>query len=95
MNYFKHPKTGEIYGYESQEDRDKYGASELVKLTDKELESHLGADKQSDQKRINSEALRYLASTDWYVIRHQESGTPIPDDVMQKRAAARESVIHE
>ena len=34
-------------------------------------------------------AMEYLASTDWYVVRRSETGEPIPQDVMDKRAAAR------
>lgn len=40
-----------------------------------------------DQER--AEARRYLAETDWYVIRAHETGAPIPDQVAQNRAAAR------
>lgn len=40
-------------------------------------------------EQIAAEARAYLASTDWYVVRRSETGEPIPQDVMQKRAAAR------
>jgi transglutaminase-like putative cysteine protease len=40
----------------------------------------------------NLDALQYLASTDWYVARMAETGTPIPDDILAARAAARNSV---
>lgn len=42
-----------------------------------------------EQARINAEALAYLAETDWYVIRNQETGAPVPADVLERRAAAR------
>ena len=45
------------------------------------------------QAQANTEARAYLASTDWYVIRQQETGEPIPDDVMAERAEARASVV--
>lgn len=35
------------------------------------------------------EAIRYLTSTDWYVIRQIEVGTQVPDDIKEQRAAAR------
>lgn len=35
------------------------------------------------------EAKSYLAQTDWYVIRLNETGEPIPDNVLEQRAAAR------
>ena len=42
-------------------------------------------------ERARSEALAYLASTDWFVTRLAETGKPVPDDVATKRAAAREA----
>ena len=41
----------------------------------------------------NARARRYLASTDWYVVRFSETGEPIPEDVKQKRAEARAAVV--
>lgn len=46
-----------------------------------------------EQDRINAESLTYLASTDWYVIRKQETGVDIPQDVLEQRAAARAAII--
>jgi len=34
----------------------------------------------------------YLASTDWYVIRALECGMPVPQDVSEARARAREAI---
>lgn len=45
------------------------------------------------QKAINAEALAYLDETDWYIIRQQETGEPIPDEILSKRAAARKVVV--
>lgn len=45
-----------------------------------------------EQERINADALAYLTETDWYVIRNQETGIPVPADVLERRAAARVSV---
>lgn len=39
------------------------------------------------QKRAESQ--QYLQSTDWYFARLAELGTPVPDEVLQKRAEAR------
>lgn len=36
-----------------------------------------------------SEALTYLASTDWYVVRKAETGKEIPQEIVEKRAEAR------
>ena len=45
------------------------------------------------QAQKNSEARGYLASTDWYAIRQQETGVAIPADVLAKRAEARLAVV--
>lgn len=46
-----------------------------------------------EQARINAEARAYLAGTDWYVTRQQETGVPIPDAILSERAAARARVV--
>lgn len=48
---------------------------------------------QVAQNAINSEALLYLASTDWLVIREVDAGTPCPADVKAERAAARARIV--
>lgn len=45
------------------------------------------------QEVINAEALKYLAQTDWYIIRHQETGETVPVDVLSARQAARQAVV--
>jgi len=47
-----------------------------------------------EQQKIQNEydARQYLAQTDWYVVRSIETGKDIPEDVLKKRAAARESL---
>lgn len=45
------------------------------------------------QQQTNAQARAYLASTDWYVIRQQENGTPIPQEILDARQAARDSII--
>lgn len=46
----------------------------------------------AEQERINREARNYLTETDWYVLRFQETGVEIPEDVLSKREEARERV---
>ena len=41
----------------------------------------------------NQEARAYLTSTDWYVIRNQETGVAIPEEIAIKRQEAREQII--
>ncbi|HCE2656917.1 TPA: hypothetical protein NKQ64_004496 [Vibrio parahaemolyticus] len=41
---------------------------------------------------IDNDYRLYLKETDWYVIREQETGEPIPEEIKQNRATAREKV---
>ena len=45
------------------------------------------------QSLVNSEALEYLKSTDWYITRDAESGVAVPADVTTARAEAREAIV--
>lgn len=45
------------------------------------------------QAEVNADARAYLLSTDWYVIRLQETGEPAPAEIMAERYAARARVI--
>ena len=45
------------------------------------------------QIQINADARAYLASTDWYVIRQQETGTEIPEEILTKRQESRDSIV--
>ena len=48
--------------------------------------------KEQLQAQANAEALAYLSSTDWYVVRKTEIGVDIPADILQKRQAARDAI---
>lgn len=48
---------------------------------------------EQEQAARNEEARRYLSDTDWYVVRKMETGVEIPQDILDKRAAARLSVV--
>lgn len=41
----------------------------------------------------NLEAKRYLYETDWYVVRFIETGIPVPEDITNARAAARQRIV--
>jgi hypothetical protein len=45
-----------------------------------------------EREQANAEALAYLASTDWLIIREMDEGTPCPADVKAKRAEARAKI---
>jgi len=48
---------------------------------------------QVEQDKINAEALAYLASTDWMVVREVETQVPCPLGVKQLRAEARIKIV--
>lgn len=48
---------------------------------------------QVEQERINAEALAYLASTDWMVLRSIDNGIPYPEEIKTERAAARARIV--
>ena len=41
MIYFKHPISGAVFAYDTQAERTKYGAPELVQMTSEEVSQHL------------------------------------------------------
>ena len=48
---------------------------------------------QVEQERINAEALKYLADTDWLIIREVDAAIPCPLEVKQLRAEARSKIV--
>lgn len=45
-----------------------------------------------EQAAAVAEAMAYLSSTDWYVIRQQETGKAVPAEVLERRQKARLTV---
>jgi len=45
-----------------------------------------------ERERVNAENRAYLRDTDWYVIREADTGEPVPQEVRDKRQAARLAV---
>lgn len=45
------------------------------------------------QEAINAEALAYLASTDWLIIREVDAGVPCPVEIKTLRAEARAKIV--
>jgi hypothetical protein len=45
------------------------------------------------QQNINNEALAYIASTNWIIIRALERGEEIPADIKQSRQEARDKIV--
>lgn len=49
--------------------------------------------KEEKRRIADQQARAYLASTDWYVTRLQETGKPIPQEILDARQAARDSIL--
>src|SRR5690554_5684635 len=41
MKYYKNPNTDEVFAYESEQERQEWGAPELVEMTPAEVDAHL------------------------------------------------------
>lgn len=41
MKYYKNPNTDEVFAYETEEERQEWGAPELVEMTPAEVDAHL------------------------------------------------------
>jgi len=48
---------------------------------------------QVNQQKQNEEALKYLAETDWYIIREMDSGVQCPTGIKQARSEARNKIV--
>ena len=93
MKYYFDPEVG-VRAFELDGSQDFLITDAMRPLTDEEIKIHVNPvlTEEEIQKRKNFEAREYLASTDWYVIRMQETGEAIPKDVLTSRKAARESI---
>jgi len=63
-----------------------------MKLTIRTAEDIAAEAATAERARAIAEARRYLAETDWMVIRASETGKPVPEDVIAARAAARKII---
>lgn len=67
MIYFKNKTTGEVFAYETTDERDKYGASDLVEMTADEVNAHLNPTPTAEQLASNERIWRdrQIAVTDY------------------------------
>ena len=93
MKYFK-DEHGQVFAYDDEQVDQGYGV-DMAAMTDAEVDAHLNPAKTLEQlqEQINTEAREYLAETDWYVIRAQETGVEVPADILEARQAARDSIV--
>lgn len=74
MKYYKRTETGEVFAYETEEERQEWGASELVKMTKAEIEAHLNPQPTAEQlaDTARAERDRLIESVRWRIERHSD-----------------------
>lgn len=62
MIYYKHPETGEVFAYETEAERQEWGAPELVEMTPEEIDAHLNPPPPAEQivARLEARVQRWL-----------------------------------
>ena len=93
MNYYK-DSNGNVYAYDDEQVSASL-ASDKTPMTLEEVEAHINPPPtlKQIQEQTNSEARSYLLSTDWYIVRHQETSQPVPEEVLEARSQARSRVV--
>ena len=73
MIYYK-SKTGEVFAYETEAERQEWGAPELVKMTKTEIEAHLNPTPTPEQlaNTARAERDRLIESVRWRIERHSD-----------------------
>lgn len=71
---YKSP-TGDVFEYETIEDRNKYGSPDLVQLTPGEVEEYTNPQITEEQMRLSEIAQdkEYLSNTDWIIAKIGEA----------------------
>ena len=74
MKYYKKTKTGEVYAYETEEERQEWGAPDLVAMTPSDVCAHLTPIPTSDQlaDTARAERDRLIESVRWRIERHND-----------------------
>jgi hypothetical protein len=95
MKYYK-DTNNQIFAYEADGSQDAFIKGGLTQITDEEYAEMTAPPPETPEQiqvRINEEAIAYLSSTDWYVVRFVETGVAIPEEILAERQAARERVV--
>ncbi len=93
MKYYK-DKNNQVWAFVADGSQDAFIPIHLVAITKEEADTirFPSPSLKEIQSRINEEALFYLNSTDWYVVRFVETGVSIPIEILTARQNARESI---
>jgi hypothetical protein len=69
------------------------GREKITVAQVRERQAQFAIEKAHREKEVMSiDALRYLASTDWYVVRQHETGKAMPAEIAAERQKARDSI---
>lgn len=73
MIYYK-SKTGEVYAYETEEERQEWGSDDLVKMTTGGVDAHLNPVPTTEQLAGTARAQRdrLIESVRWRIERHSD-----------------------
>lgn len=52
MIFYRSPSTGNVHAFDTEEERDLYGAEDLIRMTPEEVEAHLNPPYQPTEKEI-------------------------------------------
>ena len=85
--------AGNVWGLPERPELDEMGQPTGVILPAEYTVEIEDITAQVAQEAINAEALAYLASTDWMIIREVDSGVICPAEIKALRAEARAKVV--
>ena len=73
MKYYKNT-NGDVFAYETEEDRQEWGSPDLVEMTKKEIDEHLNPTPTADQLSVQARAKRdhLINSFIWRINRHRD-----------------------
>lgn len=91
MKYYKN-QNGEVFAYETEQEREQFGGPDLIEMTPEEIEAHLNpvpsAEELAAAARFKRNTL--LAASDWVTLRAIESGEDVPEEWTSYRQALRD-----
>jgi hypothetical protein len=77
----------------SVEDLEVWLAGDQHKYPEGYWVEYIDITSQVEQERINAESLKYLADTDWLIIREVDANVPCPEEIKLTRQQMRERII--
>lgn len=99
-------KVAGVYNESVLSEEEKVGAVEILpegdqlfierqfQIQDQFTVEQVDISAQIEQERINKESLKFLADTDWMVVRSLEDPSkPVPEDIKTQRQQARERIV--